>query len=118
MRSSFSTALLAGAVALVLGFGDMVQAQNPPPQLQNGAAVLYTKNMCCAVESVPAIKELSKVPGVARVVADHQKRTLTIVPKANAFPSPQSIFEAAQRAKLEVVQLSTTRGVYKADQRR
>ena len=116
MRSDYSSVLLAGAVALVLAFGDTATAQQP--QAQTGAAVLYTKNMCCAVESVPAIKEISKVPGVARVVADHQKRTLTIVPKGNAFPSPQSIFEAAQRAKLEVVQLSTTRGVYKADPRR
>lgn len=118
MRSKFTTWLLAGAIALVLVLviGDRSQAQPPPPQ--NNAAVLYTKNMCCAVESVPAIREISKVPGVARVVADHQKRTLTIVPKANAFPSPQAIWQAAERAKLEPVQLSTTRGVYKPDPRR
>jgi hypothetical protein len=70
--------------------------------------------MCCAHESVPAIKEMSKVPGVARVLADHNTRSLTIIPKENVMPSPLALWEAAERAKLDTVRLHTAQGVYNA----
>lgn len=115
MESKLSSMLLAGAVTLILGYGNAAVAQQP----QNPTAVvLATKNMCCAHESVPAIKELSKVPGVARVVADHNTRSLTIIPKQNAVPSPLAIWEAAERTKLEPIRLSTAQGVYNGKPRR
>ena len=111
MKANVASVLLAGVVALVLYCGSTCVAQQP----QNpNSVVLATKNMCCAHESVPAIKELSKVPGVARVVADHNTRSLTIIPKQNALPSPLAIWEAAERAKLEPTRLSTAQGVYNA----
>ena len=114
MESKLSSMLLAGVVALVLGYANPGVAQQP----QNYTAVLVTKRMCCAHESVPAIKEMSKIPGVARVVADHNTRSLTIVPKANALPSPLAIWEAAERTQLEPVRLSTAQGVYNGKPRR
>jgi len=111
MKANVASVLLAGVVAAVLNYGSTGVAQQP----QNpNTVVLATKNMCCAHESVPAIKELSKVPGVARVVADHNTRSLTIIPKQNALPSPLAIWEAAERAKLEPTRLSTAQGVYNA----
>ena len=115
MKTNVASVLLAGVVALVLNYGSTAVAQ----QLQNpNAVVLATKNMCCAHESVPAIKEMSKIPGVARVVADHNSRSLTIVPKANAILSPLAIWEAAERTQLEPTRLSTAQGVYNAKPRR
>jgi len=104
--------LLAGAIALVLGQGGTVVGQQP--HNHDHTCVLVTKNMCCAHESVPAIKEMSKVPGVARVVADHKTRSLTIIPKNNANPSPLAIWEAAERSKVVPVRLRTAHGVYNA----
>jgi len=103
--------LVTGVVAAVLANAPAFAQQ---PHDHDHTCVLVTKNMCCAHESVPAIKEVSKVPGVARVVADHKTRSLTIVPKDNAMPSPLAIWEAAERAKLEPTRLSTAHGVYNA----
>lgn len=89
--------LLAGVVALALGRASALAQQ---PHDREYTCVLVTKKMCCAHESVPAIKEMSKVPGVARVVADHKTRSLTIIPKDNVAPSPLAIWEAAERAKV------------------
>ena len=111
MKANVKSVLLAGVAALVLNYGSTGVAQQPQ---NRNSVVLATKNMCCAHESVPAIKELSKVPGVARVVADHATRSLTIIPKQNALPSPLAIWEAAERAKLEPTRLSTAQGVYNA----
>ena len=116
MKAIGTRMLLAGVVALVLGsvpaLGQGVGAQRPHDH--DHTCVLVTKNMCCAHESVPAIKEMSKVPGVARVVADHKTRSLTIIPKENVMPSPLALWEAAERAKLDTVRLHTAHGVYNA----
>lgn len=111
MNANVASVLLTGVVALILNYGSTSVAQQPP---NPNTAVLATKNMCCAHESVPAIKELSKVPGVARVLADHNSRSLTIIPKQNTVPSPLAIWEAAERAKLEPIRLTTAQGVYNA----
>jgi hypothetical protein len=110
MNAKVSSLLLAGVVALVLGSAPTLAQQ---PQLPTNSCVLYTKRMCCAHESVPAIKEMSKVPGVARVMADHKTRALIIVPKADLTPSPLAIWEAGERTKLEPFQLNTAQGIYK-----
>lgn len=111
MKANGTSLLLAGVVALVLGSAPALAQQ---PHDHDHTCVLVTKKMCCAHESVPAIKEMSKVPGVARVVADHKTRSLTIIPKDNVMPSPLAIWEAAERTKLEPVRLSTAHGVYNA----
>ena len=100
--------------AIALGYALEPSAVGQQPQQQQYAAVLVTKNMCCAHESVPAIKELSRVPGIGRVTADHEKRTLLIAPRANTAPSPRAIWEAAERAKIEPIQLATPQGVFKS----
>ena len=111
MHAIVTKLLLASITAIVVGGGVALAQQS---QTRDQACVLVTKNMCCAHESVPAIKEMSKVPGVARVVADHKTRSLTIIPKENVLPSPLALWTAAERAKLEVVTLTTVHGVYKA----
>lgn len=82
------------------------------PGVPEYAAVLTVKRMCCAKESVPAIKELNKLPGVARVVANHKARTLTIVPTEELHPSPRAMWEVAERLKIDPVRLSTVHGVF------
>jgi len=110
-RSTFSRLLTISLLAIALGHAAISSAVEPQVQY---AAVLVTKNMCCAHESVPAIKELSRVPGIGRVTADHEKRTLLIAPRANTAPSPRAIWEAAERAKIEPIQLATPQGVFKS----
>lgn len=116
MKSRTTKLLLAGVVALVLGVGSPAVAQQPNQPVVY-TSVLVTKRMCCAHESVPAIKEMSRIPGVARVVADHKTRSLTIIPKQNMVPSALAIWEAAERTKLEPVRLSTAEGVFNAKPR-
>ncbi len=104
-------------VSLISGaFGEPASAHQPqsPPQY---AAVLTVKNMCCAKESVPAIKELSKIPGVKRVAVDYKTRSLYIE-QSNVAPSPQGLWDAAARIKIEPVRLATPEGVYTSRPRR
>lgn len=58
---------LVAALGLLL-IGQAMIAQEP----QAPAAVLTTKRMCCSKESGPAIKEMSNIPGVEKVVANHK----------------------------------------------
>jgi hypothetical protein len=90
--------------------GQVVVAQEP----QAPTAVLTTKRMCCSKESGPAIKELSKISGVDKVVANHRTRSLSITTKGKATISPKAIWEAAERMQLEPTRLATTQGVYTA----
>jgi hypothetical protein len=108
MRATSSVLLLVST--FVLNLVSIACAQQPAST--SHTAVLATKRMCCAHESVPAIKELSRIPGVARVLVNHKTRSLTIIPKENAFPSPLAIWEAAERTNLEPIRLSTAHGVY------
>ena len=105
-------ACTAAVLCLLFAGRGLVFGQEPHPH--DHTSVLSTKRMCCSKESGPAIQEISKIPGVGKVVADHKKRMLTIIPKDNAFPSPKAIWEAAERVKLEPIQLATAHGVYKA----
>lgn len=98
--------LLFGFSILLL-VGQAISAAEPVSELPANAVVLTTKRMCCAKESVPAIKELRKIPGVERVVADYKTRTLTILPKADTYPSLKAMWEAAERANVEPTRLST-----------
>ena len=111
MKTIVASVLLGCIAALVSGSVPAI-AEQPPKHDHN--CVLVTKKMCCAHESAPAIKEMSKIPGVARVVADHKTRSLTIIPKDNTMPSPLAIWEAAERTKLDPVRLTTAHGVYNA----
>jgi copper chaperone CopZ len=64
------------------------------------------KGMCCSKEAEPAIKELEKVKGVAKVKADTKKGTLTIEPKSKSDPSPKELWEAVEKAKVTPVKLA------------
>lgn len=109
----FSVALLMGVFALAGQIASVTGAEKEP----NYAAVLSVKNMCCAKESVPAIKELSKLQGVGRVTVDYKTRTLMIEP-TKAPLSPKAVWEVAERVKIEPVRLATPEGVYTSKPRR
>lgn len=90
---------------------NMLSAAPPAEALPKNAVVLTTKTMCCAKESVPAIKELRKIPGVERVVANYQTRSLTIYPKEGVYPSLRAMWEAAERVQIEPTHITTTQFV-------
>lgn len=109
--SRFSTGMLLIS-ALVAGLAESGSAQqsgDDTPQV----AVFTVKGMCCAKESGPAVKELSKVPGVAKVVVSHKAGTLTIFAKENMDPSPIAIWEAVQKVNaIKPVRLATAHGTF------
>jgi copper chaperone CopZ len=102
--------VVCGFLAVAIGHNLNVVAQQPQPKPQY-AAVLTVKHMCCAKESVPAIKELSRIPGVKRVAVDYKTRSLYIE-QSNVAPSPQGLWDAAARIQIEPVRLATPEGVY------
>ena len=105
-KAQLSLVVVCG-VSLIAGvFGKPASAQQP-----QYAAVLTVKNMCCAKESVPAIRELSKIPGVKRVAVDYKSRSL-FIEQSTVAPSPQGLWDAAARIKIEPVRLATPEGVY------
>lgn len=115
-KSNLWIVVACGLVALACGHGSPVAAQQPQQQPQY-AAVLTVKHMCCAKESVPAIRELSKIPGVKRVSVDYKSRSLMIEP-THVAPSPQAVWDAADRIKIAPVRLATPEGVYTSRPRR
>ena len=82
-----------GAAALLALASGLALAQQPAPPQQEAVytAILKVPSMCCGKESGPAIAELSKIPGIMKVVPDYKNRTLTIMPTSNAI-SQRSIF--------------------------
>ena len=112
-RSNFLVALLLATLTLAYGTASRISAADP-----QYAAILSVKNMCCAKESVPAIKELSKLPGVGRVSVDYKSRSLMIEPAAKGVLSPRAVWEAAERVKIGPVRLATAEGVHTSKPRR
>lgn len=104
-------------LAFFVGLFVLSATNSVPAADQQYAAVLTVKNMCCAKESVPAIKELSKVPGVGRIFVDYKTRTLMIAP-TKVTPSPLAILEAAERVKIAPVRLATPGEVHTSKPRR
>lgn len=115
-KSNFWIVVACSLIALVCGHGSSVEAQQPQQQPQY-AAILTVKHMCCAKESVPAIRELSQVPGVKRVSVDYKTRSLYIE-QSNIVPSHQGLWDAAARIQIEPVRLATPQGVYTSRPRR
>ena len=111
-----SLIVVCGVFLIHGAFGEQACAQQPQSQPQY-SAVLTVKNMCCAKEGVPAIRELSKIPGVKRVAVDYKTRSLYIE-QTNVAPSPQGLWDAAARIKIEPVRLATPEGVYTSRPRR
>lgn len=101
------------SLTLLLGLMLASAPAAEPPALPSYAAVLTVKRMCCAKESVPAIKELSKIEGVKRVAVNYKTRSLMIEP-TDVTPSAQAIWDAADRLQIGPVRLATTAGVYTA----
>ena len=110
-----TVSLMAGALALACGIASPLTAADPKPQY---VAILSVKNMCCAKESVPTIKELSKLPGVGRVSVDYKTRSVMIGPAAQGAISPRAVWEAAERVKIGPTRLATSDGVYTSKPRR
>lgn len=108
LNSFFSAAL---AVLVLWTMQNSVSAQ-APAQPKEVATVLQVKNMCCGKESGPAIKELSKVTGVSKVVPDHKAKTLTIHAVNVQALSPSAIWLAAERANVGPVKLTVGQKVY------
>jgi len=112
----FSAIRFVGVITLILGtiifVGLEAKAQQPQAPAMN-SMVLNVKNMCCAKESVPAIKELSKLAGVKRVSCDFKTKNVKIE-YTDATPSLKAIWEAAERIKIEPIRLATLQGVYTA----
>lgn len=100
---------------LMLGAGIGSAAEPPLPA---NAMVLTTKRMCCAKESVPAIKEMNKIPGIASVKANHKTRSLIIIPRQGVHTSPKAVWEAAERVKLDPIRLATAYEVHEAKPKR
>lgn len=114
MNKLIGALVAAGMIVAMSCASNVASAQQPKPQY---AAVLTVKHMCCAKESIPAIKELSRIPGVKRVSVDYKTRSL-FIEQSEIVPSPQRLWDAAARIKIEPVQLATPDGVYTSRPRR
>ena len=116
MKANASPLLLAGAVALVLGYSERASSQTA--QTHDHASVIFVNNMCCPAESMPAVNELSKIPGVKKVTVDYKTKSLTVTPKGSAFPEPLALWEAAEKARVQPVRLITAHGTFNEKPRR
>lgn len=110
--------LAALAVVMVASVSSLQAQQPAPAQEVVYTAVLKVPNMCCGKEGGPAIAELSKIPGVVKVVPDYKNRRLIISPANNNAVSHRAIWEAAERAKVPPTELATIAGVYKSKPQR
>lgn len=99
------TIAISFAVALCFSAGRLAAAET-------GSTVLVVQKMCCGKESKPAIAELTKIPGVASVTPDHKAYSLTVATKPGTQLSPAAVWDAAVRARLVMVRLTTPSGVF------
>lgn len=110
--------LILGLLTLATIGAERAEAQQPaPPAAPQYAAILTVKHLCCAKESIPAIKELSRIPGIKRVAVDYKTRSLYIE-QTDVVPSRQAIWDAAARIQIEPLRLATPEGVYNARPKR
>lgn len=100
--------IAAGSLAAACASESLLTAQQPQKQY---VAILEAKHMCCGKESGPAIKELSKLPGIGPISVDYKSRRLLIEPK-DVQPSARAIWEAAERVAIGPVKLTMASGVY------
>lgn len=106
------TFYLGAAFAVAIGvmnwtLNAMPQGKSSKDGHNHNHTITFTvKRMCCAKEAEPAVKELEKVKGVAKVKADPKKGTLTIEPKPKSEPSPKALWEAVEKAKVTPVRLA------------
>lgn len=107
----FWIATLAGSLAATCFAASVVTAQQPQAPQKQYVAILEATHMCCAKESVPAIKELSKLQGIGKISVDYKKHRLLIEPK-EVQPSARAIWEAAERVAIGPVKLTMASGVY------
>jgi len=105
VMNQFPHVLVVGAIAV----SHVIAASEGP---RDHTAVLAVNKLDCPAESIPAINELSKVAGVHTVTADYKTKTLTITPMPNAFPDPLALWEAAEKARVQPIRLSTAHGVF------
>lgn len=111
--SKYLQGFLSTAVAvLVFSTSQSAALAQVPVQSKEVSTVLQVKNMCCGKESGPAIKELSKVTGVSKVIADHKAKTLTIHASNVHALSPSALWVAAERANVVPVKLTVGQKVY------
>lgn len=114
-KSLIASVVVALVSGLILGSSTCSAAEPPLPA---NAIVLTTKRMCCAKESVPAIKEMNKIPGIGSVKANHKTRSLVIIPRQGGQLSPRAVWEAAERVKLDPIRLATSYEVHDAKPQR
>lgn len=111
--SKFLNGLLSVSLAVLVYWATQNSASaQAPVQTKQVSTVLQVKNMCCGKESGPAIKELSKVRGISKVVPDHKAKTLTIYAANVQALSPSAIWLAAERANVVPVKLTVGQKVY------
>ena len=111
--SKYLQGFLSAVVAVLVFSTPQSEAlAQAPVQSKEVPTVLQVKNMCCAKESGPAIKELSKVTGVSKVVPDHKAKTLTIHASNVQALSPSAIWIAAERANVVPAKLTVGQKVY------
>jgi copper chaperone CopZ len=100
---------VASFVTLTFVVAACVLAQSKAPDDHRGhdhRPKVTVKGMCCNVEAKAATTELMKVRGVSKVIPDVKAGTLTIEPDKKKSPSAKEIWEATEKAKLKVVQLT------------
>lgn len=73
---------------------------------------IKVKGMSSAAEATAAADELMKVKGVGKVTSNVKTGTLTIEPDPYKAPSPKAMWEATERAKLKVIQLTMDHDKY------
>ena len=103
---------LASVAALVVVGAGFANAQQPVHEHKHDHTSVLTVRAMQDARFVS--QELTKIPGVGRVVPDYKAQTLTIIPKNNAFPSPRMIWDAAERAKIQPARLATAHGNFNA----
>jgi copper chaperone CopZ len=107
-RKIFGVVIATAVGAIVLAVDSRAIAQSPKDDHKghDHRPRITVKGMCCEVEAKAVTKELMAVKGVKKVLPDVKAGTLTIEPDKNRSPSPKALWEATEKAKLKVVQLT------------
>lgn len=98
--------LMALAVAVPLTAGHAVYAADPVP------TTITIPDMECGGCAKKVAAKLVEVPGVAKAEPDVEKRTVRVMPRANAVLSPRALWEAVEKASKKPMRLEGPTGTF------
>ena len=112
------TKVIYGLAALLglAGVGLSTAAAQPaqPAKSETATSRVAVEGMTCGGCAKTVVKAVTAVEGVESATADVKAKTLTVVAKTGAAPSPRAVWEAVEKAGYKPTRIEGAAGTFAA----